>query len=70
VLFALVAYLLPTLTGNLSSMPRYVLVLWPVHLWWADYISQKPKLRLAYFVISSILLIINFSLFVQGHWVA
>jgi hypothetical protein len=70
VLFALVAYLLPTLTGNLSSMPRYVLVLWPVHLWWADYISQKPKLRIAYFVISSILLIINFSLFVQGHWVA
>jgi hypothetical protein len=70
VVFALAAYLLPTLTGNLSSMPRYVLVLWPVHLWWADYIATKPKLRIAYFVISFTLLFINFSLFVQGYWVA
>ncbi len=70
VVFALIAYLLPTLTGNLSSMPRYVLVLWPVHLWWAAYISDKPKLRIAYLAFSSILLFINFSLFVQGRWVA
>lgn len=70
VIFGVIAYLLPTLTGNLSSMPRYILVLFPIQLWLAQYLTNKPKLKWLYFPISTLLLIINFSLFVQGHWVA
>ncbi len=70
VLFSILAYLLPTLTGNLSSMPRYVLVLFPVLMWWAQVLANNPKLKLFYYPVSIFLLLLNTVLFVQGYWVA
>ncbi len=69
-LFSLISYTIPILTGNLSSMPRYVLVLFPVMMWWASYISKRKKLYYAYYFVSTLLLIINLTLFIQGYWVA
>lgn len=70
-IFALSAYFLPTLTGNFSSMPRYVIVCLPIFI----YLAQVwPKTKLAkkvfYLTISLTLLIINTMLFIQGRWVA
>lgn len=83
--FSLASFMLPTLTGTFSSMPRYVLVC--ISIWWfaakilqtdAEQKNQlkkskpsKQKLgwKFAYFFISISLLIINTMLFVQGYWV-
>jgi Gpi18-like mannosyltransferase len=67
-IFAWPAYLLPTLTGNFSSMPRYLLVCFPlfIYLAWQSRAGQKKF----YLTISIILLIINLILFAGGYWVA
>jgi len=70
IIFAGLAYLLPTFTGNLSSMPRYVLILFPVFMWWGNVLVEKPKLKAVYYPLSVLLLIVNTILFVQGYWVA
>lgn len=70
VLFALGAFILPTLTGTFSSMPRYVLVCFPLFLVLTQLLLHYPRWRWLYFVISGMLLIINTMLFIQGYWVA
>lgn len=67
-LFAAPAYLLPTLTGTFSSMPRYVLVLFPAFIVLAK-IKNKSWSRLI-LVVSAILLAINTLLFTRGYWIA
>ena len=70
-IFAFLAYLLPPLTGNFSSMPRYILVCFPIFIYLAQNWSQKKAWKkIFYLTISSILLIINCILFIQGYWVA
>jgi hypothetical protein len=69
-IFSLLVYLLPTLTGNLSSMPRYMLAIFPVFMWWAQLVSEKPKWQIIYYPVTIALLAINTILFVQGYWVA
>jgi len=68
--FSSLAFLLPTLTGTFSSMPRYILVCFPMFLVIAKWLEDKPKLRFAWYGISSILLILNTVLFIQGYWIA
>ncbi len=69
--YAVPAFLLPTLTGTLSSMPRYVLVIFPIFMWIADKLkTAKSIYRYLYFAISLCLLTINTVLFIQGYWVA
>jgi hypothetical protein len=71
IIFSLGALLLPPLTGILSSMPRYVLVIFPMYLLIAEWLDAQPKLlQIAYFALSLVLLILNTMLFIQGHWVA
>lgn len=66
-LFAILAYFLPTLTGNFSSMPRYILACFPIFI----YLVQVLKAyKFLYLTISIIFLIINLILFSQGYWVA
>ena len=66
--FAALALLVPTLTGTFTSLPRYLLVLFPVFVVLAQVLTGK-KYVLA-LVISGILLIINTMLFIQGYWIA
>ncbi len=69
-LFSLLAFILPTLTGTLSSMPRYILVCFPIYMILGEYFVFRPHKRLLYFAIAGFLLMLNTMLFVQGYWVA
>jgi Gpi18-like mannosyltransferase len=70
VLFALGAFLVPTLTGTFSSMPRYILVCFPLFIWLAGILETRHWLKWLYLLVSSLLLILNTLLFIQGYWVA
>ncbi len=65
--YSWLSLILPTLTGTLSSLPRYVLVIFPV--FWG--LAFLPK-RVRWFIlgINSFLLFLAFSRFIQGWWVA
>lgn len=66
-LFSIVALLTPTLTGSLTSMPRYVLVAFPLYF----VIAHLPTIWYRVWIgISALLLIILTMLFVRGYWVA
>ncbi len=67
--FSWLSFLLPTLTGTFSSMPRYILVCFPIYLWLALKLDTQCKF-FSYLTIQTILLIINTILFIQGYWVA
>ncbi len=70
-IFAWGSYLLPTLTGNFSSMPRYLLVCFPIFIYIAILLNKKSNSKkIFYLTISLIFLIINLILFTQGYWVA
>lgn len=68
--FAIGAFLIPTLTGTFSSMPRYTLVCFPIVIWLAAQLKNKPKLSFLVMTSSILLLILNTILFIQGYWVA
>lgn len=67
--FAVPAVLLPTASGTLSSMSRYVLVAFPIFVILACSIGPK-WLKILCYLISGIALVFNLLLFVQGYWVA
>lgn len=67
-LYSFSCLILPTLTGTLSSMPRYTLVIFP--LFWELDRSVKGKWRLLILAVFAILQVINLALFTQGKWVA
>jgi Gpi18-like mannosyltransferase len=64
-------YLIPTLSGSFSSLPRYVLVLFPGFILMAVWLSKKSRwLRTAFLLILFLALGIATALFVRGYWVA
>ena len=67
-LFGLLSYIAPTLTGTLSSMPRYVLILFPCFIILGA--SKNNKFQRLWLVISAILLAINTAFFIRGYWIA
>lgn len=69
-LFSLCAYLLPTLTGNFSSMPRYLLVCLIINLLLSNFFSRHRFWLGVFLVINTIFCLINLLLFVQGYWVS
>lgn len=70
-LFLILGYLIPTFSGSFSSLPRYVIVLFPAFLLIALFLERANKtVRLLYYFSSMLLLIINISLFFRGYWVA
>lgn len=70
VAFSFAAIFLPALTGNFSSMSRYILVCLPIYIIFGQYISKHPIAKVAYILICSVLSFINIMLFIQGRWVA
>lgn len=70
VIFALSAFLVPTLTGTFSSMPRYILVCFPLYILLGIWAEKSKIFRYTWLTISVILLMINTILFIQGYWVA
>lgn len=68
-IYSLGVLLTPTLTGTLSSMPRYFLVAFPLFI----FVSQSLKNRYIYLILIIFLVtlqIINISLFVNGYFVS
>ena len=68
--FASLVFIIPTLTGTFSSMPRYVLACFPLFIVIAQWLATRKNLRFAWYTISSILLILSTLLFIQGYWLA
>ncbi len=67
-IFSWLAILTPTLTGTLASMPRYILVAFPIYIVLAQIKSLHVKsLILAVFLL---LLMVSSVLFTRGYWVA
>ncbi len=64
------AYLAPTLTGTFSSMPRYVLVLFPGFILLSLFSEKHRWLRVAYPIVSMLLLAVSTILFTRGYWVS
>jgi Gpi18-like mannosyltransferase len=68
--FALLAFFLPPLNGTLSSMPRYLLVCFPLFILLGELWAKNKVWRYLLMTGSVALLIINTMLFIQGYWVA
>lgn len=70
-MFFFLSVLIPSLTGTFQGMPRYGLHLYPFFMSLTLFLfSKNLSFRLAYFIISTILLIIFTALFTSGHFVA
>ncbi len=70
VVFSALVFLLPTLTGTFSSMPRYFLVSFSVLLLITKILKDRPIAKYLWLGLSTLLLIFNTILFIQGYWVA
>lgn len=69
--FALSGYLLPTIQGSFSSMPRYILVLFPSFIA-LYYLIEKIPLLFKLLLILVLLVVLGGEtmLFLRGYWVA
>ena len=67
-IFALIAFLIPTQTGTFTGLPRYVLVLFPIFI--AVALIKNKYIKIIYVLVSIVLLIILFILFSKGYYVA
>jgi hypothetical protein len=70
IVFALGSFLLPTLTGTFSSLPRYFLACFCVYIAAAQVLQKRSRIMVFCVLVSVVFLIINTLLFVQGFWVA
>ena len=66
--FSWIAVITPTLTGTLASMPRYILIAFPIYIALAQIKSVPAKILLiTSFMILQTMLVI---LFTRGYWIA
>ncbi len=64
------ALLLPIASGVAASLPRYVLVVYPAFYALAEIFEGRPRLRLAWWIASGLLLAAGEAAFVHWRWVA
>lgn len=67
-IFSLLAVIGPTLTGSLSSIPRYILVAFPMFILFGS--ITNTKIKICFLLLSSVLLLILTSFFLQGYFIA
>jgi len=69
--YSLFSYLIPSFSGTFSSLPRYVLVIFPAFVILAGWFAKQSKaIRLSYITINIILGLFSILLFVCGYFVA
>lgn len=68
VFFAILAFLMPTLTGTFSGLPRYLIVLFPIFI--AITLVKNAFFRRCYLFISTILLIVLLTFFARGYYIS
>lgn len=66
--FAWPALILPSLSGTLSSMPRYLLVIFPIYIAFA--LIKNKTIKLTLLVFSSVLMTVLTILFVRGYFIS
>lgn len=67
-IFSFLALITPTLTGTLTSMPRYLLVCFPCFILIG--MIKNRKIYLPLYLLSFILLVICTMFFIRGYWIA
>jgi hypothetical protein len=60
----------PVSTQPLMSLPRFLLVLFPLGIWFAAWLAQHPRLQRPALVVSAALLVLFVAQFSTWHWVA
>lgn len=68
--FLALGYIIPTLSGSFSSMPRYVLVLFPAYILLSLILTKNKRFLIAFSIASTILLVISFAFFARGYWIS
>lgn len=64
-------YIIPTLSGSFSSLPRYVLILFPAFILFSVWLDKSSKIiKTVCYTILFVALIISLSLFTRGFWLA
>lgn len=66
--YALISILLPLFTNTLMSMPRFLVVIFPIFLTIA--LLKNKTAKAFYIIISVLLLSLNLGLFINGFWVS
>lgn len=70
-IFLFLGYIIPTLSGSFSSMPRYVIVLFPAFILFAIWVNKRSVYsKLLIYSLLSIGLVISTVLFVRGYWIS
>jgi len=70
-LYMAVSYLVPTLAGSFSSMPRYILIIFPGFLLFSLWFTKRSRIvRTVILLGSTITLLISTILFTRGFWVS
>jgi hypothetical protein len=64
------AYLTPTLTGTFSSLPRYVLVLFPGFILLSLWTEKYRWLKILYPLTAVLFFFICLFFFANGYWLA
>lgn len=67
-LFALLAIIGPTLTGSLSSIPRYVLAAFPLYIFLG--MIKSTRIKIILLIVCSIFLIVLTGYFLQGYFIS
>jgi hypothetical protein len=67
-IFSLLAYVVPTLSGTFLSMPRYVLALFPGFIYLG--LIKNNFLKYLLLVAFSLVFVISAALFFRGYWVS
>lgn len=60
----------PVATQPLMSIPRFLLVLFPLNMWLAGYLSSRRSARIAALALSAAALVFFTAQFATWHWVA
>jgi hypothetical protein len=60
----------PVIPEPLMSLPRFLVVLFPLGLWLGAYLAERPRLRMPTLALSGILMIFFTGQFATWHWVA
>lgn len=70
-IYAMLGFLIPSVQGSFSSLPRYVIVFFPSFLVASIWVNSLPKLfRIVLLSLFSFILALETLLFLRGYWVA
>lgn len=67
-IFGVIAFLIPSLSGTFSGLPRYILIAFPIFI--ALGLTQNRLPKIIYLIIAPILLILLLTLFSKGYYVS